>query len=402
MTAQRTIDIVSGDWWGTNPHDDFAWMRANAPAYFDEGNGVWGISRYDDVKAISKDSSRFSNAGGIRPETGGSPMMIDMDDPDHVRRRKLVNSGFTPGRVRAQEPRVRAVVSQLIDRVGQLGECDFVTDLAAWLPLIVIGDAIGFEESDHSQLLEWSDDMVSGLGQPAGPMQDKMGEAAAGCMSYLAGAIEERRTTAQDDLLSVLAHAEIDGDRLDDDALVMESLLLLIAGDETTRHVMTGGLYQLLASRERWEAIRSDRDLLPGAIEEMLRWVSPVRNMARTATEDVELHGETIRAGQKVLLLYPSANRDGAHFPDPMRFDIRRTPNEHIAFGFGPHFCLGSALARLELTAMFDCLLDRLPDLELVDLGEPAHRAANFVSGYEHMRVRYSAPLDAGTIRTLA
>ena len=394
-----TIDLVSGAWWGTNPHDDFAWMRAHAPVYFDEANGVWGISRYQDVMAISKDPRRFTSTGGIRPETGGTSMMIDMDDPDHVRRRKLVNAGFTPARVRAQEPKVRAVVTHLIDRVADRGQCDFVADLAAWLPLIVIGDALGFDEADHPKLLEWSDDMVSGLGQPAGELQDRMGEAAVGCMAYLGRAIERRRSEARDDLLSVLAHAEIDGDRLDDDALVMESLLLLIAGDETTRHVMTGGLYQLLVDRRSWEALLSDRSLLPGAIEEMLRWVSPVRNMARTATEDVELHGKTIRAGQKVLLLYPSANRDEAEFPDPMRFDIRRTPNNHLAFGFGPHFCLGSSLARLELTAIFEGLLDRLPDLDLVDAAEPAHRPANFVSGYEQLDVKYSPRVLAASSR---
>jgi cytochrome P450 family 142 subfamily A polypeptide 1 len=170
----------------------------------------------------------------------------------------------------------------------------------------------------------------------------------------------------------------------------MESLLILIGGDETTRHVISGGAYQLLSRRERWEALVEDRSLLPTAIEEMLRWVSPIKNMARTAAEDVELGGSRIPAGDKLLLLYPSANRDAAVFENPDTFDVRRTPNEHVAFGFGPHFCLGANLARLELRVLFEELLDRLPDLELAEPTEPPFRPANFVSGYERLPVRFS------------
>ena len=168
-----------------------------------------------------------------------------------------------------------------------------------------------------------------------------------------------------------------------------ETLLILIGGDETTRHVITGGLYQLLTHREQWDAILADRALLPSAVEEMLRWVTPIKNMARTATRDVELRGQQIREGQKVLLLYPSANRDEEQFPDPFRFDITRSPNDHVAFGFGTHFCLGNSLARLELQVLFEQLLERLPTIQLVDPTEPSHRPANFVSGYETMKVTW-------------
>jgi cytochrome P450 family 142 subfamily A polypeptide 1 len=188
--------------------------------------------------------------------------------------------------------------------------------------------------------------------------------------------------------MSILATADVDGDRLDDEEIVMESLLILIGGDETTRHVITGGAYQLLSTRERWEALVADRGLLDTAVEEMLRWVSPIKNMARTATADVELDGQVIPAGEKLLLLYPSANRDEHVFERPFEFDIRRTPNEHVAFGFGAHYCLGANLARLELRVLFEELLDQLPDLELVDRAEPAYRPANFVSGYETLPVR--------------
>jgi len=187
--------------------------------------------------------------------------------------------------------------------------------------------------------------------------------------------------------VSVLVHAEVDGQTLDDLELVFETLLILIGGDETTRHVITGGAYQLLKDREQWERLRDDRTLLNGAVEEMLRWVSPIKNMARCATRDVEFEGKHITRGQKLLMLYPSANRDEAHFADPFRFDIERSPNDHIAFGVGPHFCLGASLARLELRVMFDRMLDRLPNLRLVQNDEPPHRPANFISGYESLIV---------------
>jgi cytochrome P450 family 142 subfamily A polypeptide 1 len=205
----------------------------------------------------------------------------------------------------------------------------------------------------------------------------------------MTGVIPERRANPTDDLTSILVHAEVDGERFDDATLVHETLLILIGGDETTRHVITGGLYQLLDDRRRWDALLADRSLLPGAVEEMLRWVSPIKNMARTATRDVELRGRQIREGQKVLLLYPSANRDEDQFPDPFTFDIERAPNEHVAFGFGKHFCLGNSLARLELRVLFERLLDRVPGIRLVDGGEPAYRPANFVSGYETMKVAW-------------
>lgn len=381
------MDLVSGAFWGRNPHDELAWLRANDPVHFDEANGVWGIAKYDDVKAVSVDPATFSNAGGIRPDTGPIPMMIDMDDPAHLARRKLVNKGFTPQRVRDLEPKIVGIVDRLLDRVEAQGQCDLVWDVAAWLPLILIGDALGFEEDDHPTLLEWSDDLMRGLGTDDPELFERTANAFLGYQAYIAKVIADRREQARDDLISILVHADVDGDRLDDDELVHETLLLLIGGDETSRHVMTGGAYQLLRDRSQWDALRADRSLLPGAIEEMLRWVTPIKNMCRIATHDVELGGKAITEGQKLMLLYPSANRDEDHFTDPFRYDIRRTPNDHVAFGFGTHFCLGASLARLELTVLFDRLLDRWPDLHLVGDDEPAFRAANFVSGYEAMPV---------------
>jgi cytochrome P450 family 142 subfamily A polypeptide 1 len=390
MIDDLDIAIASGDFWGRNPQRELAWLRANDPVHWDDSAGVWGVARYDDLKAVEGQPQIYSNTGGIRPDTGPTGMMIDLDDPEHLRRRRLVYKGFTPGRVRAQEPRVRDVVDTLIDGICERGEMDFVSDFAAWLPLIMIGDALGVEPEDHPTLLKWSDDLMRGQGTTDEHLMSEMFAAFAGYSEFAAGAIEDRRGCPRDDLMSILVNSEIDGEGLADDEILAESLLILIGGDETTRHVITGGLYQLLANRSQWEMLVNDHSLVQGAIEESLRWVSPIKNMARTATRDVELVGKQIKAGHKLLMLYPSANRDESHFENAATFDITRSPNDHVAFGFGPHFCLGAPLARLEIKIAFERLLARLPDLHLVDDAEPDFRPASFVSGYESMLVAFS------------
>src|SRR5437868_9097441 len=215
-------------------------------------------------------------------------------------------------------------------------------------------------------------------------------EAFVGYQEFAADAIAARRAEPTDDLMSVLVHAEVDGDRLTDDELIHESLLILIGGDETTRHVISGGMYQLLVNPDQKQKLVGDPSKIPTAVEEMLRWVSPIKNMARTVTRDTQLRGKTLHEGDKLLLLYPSANRDKDVFDDPFRFDVERRPNDHVAFGFGSHFCLGNSLARLELVCMFEHVLSRLPDIELADPVEPAHRPANFISGYEAMPVWFT------------
>jgi cytochrome P450 family 142 subfamily A polypeptide 1 len=398
--AHPGVDLVSGDFWAGDPHDVFAWMRSEAPLYFDEGNGVWGVTRYEDVRAISKDSATFSNAPGIRPDSGPQPMMIDMDDPQHWLRRKLVNKGFTPRRVRDQQEHIRQLCDEIIDRVCEQGSCDFVWDIAAPLPLIMIGDSLGVAPEDRDDLLRWSDTLLRGL---TGKDDEALGAAMGAYEEYNAYArriIEARRRQPGDDLMSVLVHAEVDGDRLDHDEIVHESLLILIGGDETTRHVLSGGMYQLLVNPAERDRLAGDPALLPTAIEEMLRWVSPIKNMCRSATRDVELQGQVVAEGDKLMLLYPSANRDEEVFSDPFRFDVERQPNDHVAFGFGTHFCLGSSLARLELSIMVERVLARLPDLRMSDEigGEDDldRRPANFISGYERMPVEFTPSAPVG------
>lgn len=385
-----SIDLVSGDFWGRDPHEELAWLRHNDPVYFDERNGVWGITRYDHVRECEINPATFSSAHGIRPDSGPNPMLIEMDDPAHARRRALVQHGFTPKQVRALEPVIRSIVDDLIDRVEGRRRFDLVQDLAAWVPLQVIGDMMGMHERDHPKLLEWSDDLMRGLGASDPALIEKMTSAFSQWQTFIEDAMQHRRREPGEDLVSILVNAEVDGSKLDDLELIFDTLLILIGGDETTRHVMTGGMFQLMRHRDQWEALRQDRSLMNGAVEEMLRWVSPVKNMARSATRDVDFHGKHIAQGQKLLMLYPSANRDEAHFADPFRFDIRRTPNDHIAFGVGPHFCLGASLARVELRVFFDRLLERLPNLRPAVDEDPPHRPANFISGYESLVVEAS------------
>ena len=384
------LQLCSGDFWAGDHHEALTWARANAPVYWD--GSVWGITRYADLKEVSKRPETFSSAGGIRPGFAPLPMMIDMDDPAHAKRRKLVYKGFTPRRVRDSEASVRQACDEILDGIIEKGEADLVFDIAAHLPMIMIGDALGVRPEHRADLLRWSDDMVKGQDANATVEQlEAAGTAFGEYWAYATEVIADRRENPTDDLMSVLVHAEVDGDRLADDEVVHESLLILVGGDETTRHVISGGIHQLLIHRDQWERLRDDAGLRGSAIEEMLRWVTPIKNMVRTATHDVVFRDQQISEGDELMLLYPSANRDEDVFEDPFRFDVARTPNEHVAFGFGPHFCMGASLARLEISVMLEQLLTRMPDLELANPDAALKlRPANFISGLEELQVRFT------------
>jgi cytochrome P450 family 142 subfamily A polypeptide 1 len=384
----RDINLLDGDWYATEPHHDWAWMRANAPVYHDTANDVWAVTRYADVLAIEKDPARFSSVRAPRPHGNPMAMMISMDDPLHARRRKLVSGGFTPRRVRAHTDTITRICTQIIDRVCTRGSCDFVADIAAPLPLLLIADMLGFGPESYDDLLRWSDDLLQAtVGKPEA-MEAAL-EAAVAFREYQLGIIAERRAAPPaDDLVSVLCHAEIDGERLDDESIVMESMLILIGGDETSRHVIADGMLALLDAPDQRRLLAEDPSLLDVGVEELLRWVSPIKNMARTVTVDTEVAGTVLPAGAQVILMYPSANRDPAVFDDPDRLDVTRDPNPHLAFGFGPHFCMGASLARLELRIMFAELLRRLGDLA-VD-GPVTRRSSNFISGPETMPVVFT------------
>ena len=308
------IDLIDGHFY-VDPHERYTWMRENAPVYFDAPNGVWGIASYAALLAMEKDPITFSNAGGIRPDTGPIPMMIDMDDPEHWKRRKLVNKGFTPRRVRDSEQKIRDVCDAIIDSVCERGECDFVNDIAAPLPMILIGDMLGVEPKDRGDLLRWSDDMLSALsGHDQEVAMVKAMEAMMGYTEFCTHAVAQRQEQATDDLMSLLVHAEVDGDKLSPDDILHESLLILIGGDETTRHVISGGVEQLMLNPDQRQILIDDPTKITVAVEEMLRWVTPIKNMCRTVTRDTEFMGQPMLAGQKCMLLFESANRDSTRF----------------------------------------------------------------------------------------
>jgi cytochrome P450 family 142 subfamily A polypeptide 1 len=324
-------------------------------------------------------------------------MMIEMDDPQHLLRRKLVNAGFTRKRVKDLEASIHSLCDMLIDAVCERGECDFVWDLAAPLPMAVIGDMLGVRPEEREMFLKWSDDLVSSLSSTAAEadMQVTM-DAFAAYTEYMMGMIAARKQQPTDDLVSVLVHAEVEGSRLEDHQIVTEVLLLLIGGDETTRHTLSGGTRQLLRHPDQHQRLANDLELLPNAIEEMLRWTAPVKNMARTITADTEFHGARLKEGEKMILLFESANFDEKVFGDPDSFNIERYPNNHLAFGFGTHFCLGNQLARLELSIMQARLLKRLPDMRLTSDADLPLRPANFVSGLEKMPVKFTPTKPLG------
>ena len=388
------VNLLDGHWYKHEPHETWTWMRHNAPVYYDEPRDTWAIMRYDDILAVEKDAETFSSAQSPRPHGDPLPMMISMDDPEHLRRRMLVNRGFTPKRVRDKEDEIRAICNEIIDKVCEKGECDFVWDIAAPLPLILIGDMLGFPREAYDDLLEWSDDMLRGTTATNPEAQEKALQAGLAYREFQLGVVADRKSKPpQSDLVSVLCHAEVNEEKLDDESIIQETLLILIGGDETSRHVITGGMLALMEhpeERAKLLANREDEAYMVRAVEELLRWVTPIKNMSRTATKDVELRGQTIEEGEQVILMYPSANRDEEIFPDPFTFDIERETNNHIAFGFGTHFCLGASLARLELKVMFQQLLERLPDLQLKEGAVLPYRDSNFIVGPEAMPVTFT------------
>ena len=390
------LNLLDGRWYAEDAHAIWDEFRRTAPVHFDPVGQVWGIFKHADVLAVEKVPKTFSSFRAPRPHGEHLPMMISMDDPEHQRRRSLVSRAFTPKRVAGHEPFVRDTCREIINRVCEKGSCDFVWDVAAPLPLYVIADLLGYEPDMYDDLLRWSEAMmtpnaedmltpeqIADLMQRTNTTMDEFREAQLGI-------IADRRRHPRDDVMTVLCQAEIDGEHLDDESIVQEMLLILIGGDETTRHVLSGGILELIRHRDQLDALRhGDADLVLAA-EEMIRWNSPVQNMGRTATRDVTIRDRQIKGGEQLMLFYPSANRDEDVFEDPHRFDVRRSPNPHVAFGFGTHFCLGASLARLEVRVMFDELLRRLPDIELATSERLHRRSSNFVSGLETLPITFT------------
>ncbi len=346
----------------SDPHALYARLRSEAPVAWNATNGYWAVSRHADVLAVSSDPSTFCSGRGILVQEIGTtydapPTMMHTDPPAHTRYRGLVQPAFKPSAVREMEPMVRALTAELVDPLPEGAPVDIVHALAEPLPLRVIGKLLGTDEGHEDKLIAWSIAAVPG----AGDFTDDERMAMLTDMTVeLLGLAAARREAPQDDLTSRLATVTVDSEQLSADELGMFLIQLLVAGNETTRNALSGGLVAFAESPSQWERLRADRTLLPSAVEEILRWTTPVISFLRTATRDAEVAGTAVSVGDPVLLLYASADRDEAAFgPTADTFDVGRDPNHHVAFGFGTHFCLGAALARLELRVVLEALLDR-------------------------------------------
>ncbi|MDH4169687.1 MAG: cytochrome P450 [Acidimicrobiia bacterium] len=376
-----------------DPWDTYRWLRADAPMYRDEVNDLWVVSRYADVVNVSRHPERYCSREGVRPRGASDLSLLAMDDPEHTRVRRLVNKGFTPRQVREILPHVRELSAQLAREIGTRGEVDFVGDVAMHVPLIVIAELLGLDPDARLQLYRWSDDMMGGDGrtEPDDPALLAAMTAFGEYTAVLQELIDARRADPSDDLISVLTQAHdsgalaelaestteqylVDGDALDEHELLLFLVTLLVAGNETTRNAISGGLLAL--SRFPDEHARlvqrlDDEAFVDLAVDELIRFVSPVLSFTRTVTEDHLYRGEDftqeLRAGDRVLMLYQSANRDERVFDDPEVLRLDRDPNPHVAFGIGTHYCLGANLARMEVKVVFEELLRHLPDLRVPD-----------------------------------
>ena len=316
--------------------------------------------------------------------------MINTDAPEHLARRAINRQRFTPTAVKRYEAYVREVAIDLIEHVRPEGTCDLVKNLAMPLPMMIIGKMMDLPDGDYERLLHWSDLIATGfINMPPG-FAEEVRAAAGEFEVYIGEWFQRRREDSGDDILSAIVHAKVLGRSLRDKDRMHEALLLLVGGDETTRHVITGGVVALLENREQFDALKSDFSRIPTAVEEMLRWVTPVKTIARTALKAVELGGQTIGAGDKIITLFESGNRDESVFDQAHEFDIGREPNRHLTFGgYGRHHCLGMHLARLEIRVVLEELLGRMPELRRADQNPIPKRFGTFVVGYEQVRLSF-------------
>jgi cholest-4-en-3-one 26-monooxygenase len=313
--------------------------------------------------------------------------MINQDAPRHTRLRKLINKGFTNRMTRQMETHIRKLAGEIVDGVARKGECDFVATIASELPLLVIAELVGCPIEDRGKLFQLSNRMI-GFEDPEFADGENATSAMLELLEYAGHLGDLRRADPRDDLTSVLVHAELDGERLDELSFNMFFILLILAGNETTRNAISGGMLALSEHPDQRKKLASDLSLLPTAAEEILRYVSPVITMRRTATCDTVIAGQSIRENDKVVMFYPAANRDAEVFENPQHFDLVRDPNPHLAFGWGPHFCLGASLARTEIRCIFSELLTRLPDIEL---NGPVRRLrSSTVNSIKSMPVRFT------------
>jgi len=400
-----TLDIVNPDLYVERgyPHQEWTLLRREAPVFWYErqsGIPFWAVTKHEDIVTVSRQPELFRSNQilFITAEEPGAPLpdevilrqLLNMNPPEHGAFRSVVNQRFTPRAIKQLAADIEQITEEVIDALAGREECDFVTDVSAKLPLAVIAQMFGIPRADWDMMFRLSNTMIG----PSDPeyargetIKEVIEKARLEFFQYFTQLVEDRRRHPQDDLASALANGSTNGDPLPPFELLSYFALLIIAGNETTRNATTGGLFALINHPEQWERLKRDPSLVSSAVEEIVRWTSPVVQFTRTATADADLHGKKIREGDVLALFYPSANRDEDIFADPFTLDIGRNPNQHIAFGIGEHYCLGANLARLELQSMFRQLAQRL---EAVELGGPVSRMrSSFVGGIKHMPIRY-------------
>ena len=407
------IDLLDPDRFQRGEHHEmFRQLRDTEPGihWHDEpdGSGFWSITRIEHLREVNRNTDVFSsNAGGtqiadpppgdMRAAVNRDYLMLDMDPPKHTRYRMLVNRGFTPRMIGLLDDYLLNRTRIIVDGVSEAGRCDFVTDIAAELPLQAIAEMMGVPLEDRMKIFDWTNKMI-GRSDPEFVGSDaEVDQAFLELYQYSHALQMDRRDKPAQDIVTTLLNASIDEDKLSEIEFDMFFLLLSVAGNETTRNSMSHGMHAFMQFPDQWQKFKSDPERhMAGALEEILRWATPVLHFRRTALQDYELGGVKIKAGDKLVIWHISANRDDRVFADPFRFEIERHPNEHVAFGGGgPHFCLGANLARMELRLMFRELAERLPDMALA--GEPQYLRSNFIGGVKHLPVRYTPTPSTNT-----
>ena len=386
-------------------HAMFEVLRAEDPVHWTEepdGPGFWSITKHADLQLVNRDAVGFSaERGGMTLFESSNlddgmdmrgKILVMIDPPRHTRYRMLVNKGFTPRMIGLIEAHLGYRAELIVDQVIERGECEFVTELAAELPLQAIAEIMGVPQEERHLLFDWSNRMVGADDPEYNKDPDNKGDAtvAAAELYMFANALgEARRIDPQDDIVTKLINAEIDGDKLTSEEFELFILLLAVAGNETTRNATAHGMHAFMTYPDEFAKLQAHPELMASAVEEVLRWSSPVLYFRRTATRDLELRGKQIKDGDKIAMWHVSGNRDEEVFEDPFRFDITRTPNDHVAFGGGgAHFCLGANLARLELRLLFEQLVSRTPDMHLA--GEVQRLRSNFIGGIKHIPVEFT------------
>jgi cytochrome P450 family 142 subfamily A polypeptide 1 len=392
VSLVRTVNVLDPRFY-VDPWEDYRWLRDEAPAYWDPVQRLWAISRHDDVFDIERNTGRYTSFNGSRPhlDQRADESMINMDDPEHQAQRALVFRRFTNRSVRSHEDHVRAIMTGILDAVTPLGKCEAIEAIASRLPAMMISDLLGYPPELWERVRYWSEQimLLSGQSSPDGPphvIHPGIPPVIKEFIEVTTGLIAARRAEPTDDLISLWANMP----GWDVKHVLDETILLLDGGAETTRTVIGSMIRELAIQPGQRQLLLERPELLPDAVEEFIRWVTPVSNMRRTVTEDHELHGQRLAAGDEVLLLYAAANRDPRVFDRPDELDVTRPPSRHLAFGTGTHVCLGAHLARLEIRVAFEELLRRMPDWELADPGEPQIMPATFARAYDRIRVTFT------------